>query len=317
MTKNLVVANAVKKAFNPKNCSSEKTTIVTNLNLYGDLGKTTETLAVINLMHAIGIDPVLISADPTSEVFTTIYGSKNKFGQPLAANQQVLGQGVFCIDLEDKDGSLVDALLHESIEGRDVVVDNKGGVFASFKKLYDGLEPFYSAFEYTNHRFININCITDMKKGMAFLEEEFISNDEVTCSTERHLVRIVSLGMIEHQKNYEAILEAIAEFDRTHIYSNPNVHVHTLAFKTSWKKEEVRTYFSTKNIRADYFQSSGQLRAIVPQFLNERDKEWSKILFDEATIDEIAEFPNPLFKQMPNAPKWGKVLKGPTWESKK
>lgn len=310
MAKKEVITNQIDLT---KRCNQDKVTVISNIHVFGNVGKTTETLGVINFLHAAGIYPVLISADPTSAIFREIYGSRD-IDHQLHANQ-ILGIGVAPIDLEDKDGSLADMLFDSSIAGRDVVIDTKGGVYASFLAQYNGLNQFYEAFEYTGHRFINLDCVSDLKKCFDNLDTQFAEYSQITAGTEIHLVRIFSLGMIEHQKNYDEIIEKYNAWKANHTFTNPNIHVHELEFTTSWMKPEVKEYFATKNIRQDWVKPGaiGQLKMLVPQFLSERDKAWSQLLLDDSVVQELAQLPNPLYNPSPNTPKWGKVLYGHQW----
>lgn len=297
-------------------CNAEKVSIITKFNLYGQVGGTTELVGVTNLLHAAGLNPVLISADPTSQILREVYGERDENGELLFS--QELGKGVVEIDLEDKDGSLLDVVLDPSIEGRDVVIDTKGGVFSSFVAMYPGgLDEFFAPLEWS-HRLINIDCMTDLQKSFDNLDAQFAEFSRVQGNMEIHLVRVFSLGKTNGTKDREKIIEKYKEWQEAHPFDNPNIHVHTLVFNTSWSKPEVSEYFATKNVREGLREhtSLGQILAIAPQFLAERDKAWSQILFDVSDVEELAELPLPTPTRAPSQPKWGKTLYGATWKSK-
>jgi hypothetical protein len=297
-------------------CNAEKISIITKLNLYGQVGGTTELLGVVNLLHAIGLDPVLISADPTSQILREVYGQRDSNGE--LESMQGLGEGVVEIDLEDKDGSLLDVILDSRIADRDIVIDSKGGVYSSVVAMYPGgLDEFFAPLEWT-HRFINIDCMTDLQKSFDNLDAQYAEFNKIQSGMEIHLVRVFSLGKTNGTKDRDKIIEKYKEWEATHPFDNPNIHVHKVLFNTSWSKPEVSEYFATKNIREGLKQSEnlGQILAIAPQFLAERDKAWSQILFDASDVEEIAELPLPTPTRAPVQPKWGKTLIGPSWKNR-
>lgn len=292
---------------------NEKITVITKFNLNGGVGGTTELLAPISIMKAIGLNPVLINADPTSSVLKNIYGSKDEDGEHLEV--QELGVGVVVVDMEDKDNKLFDYIWR--IPGRDIVIDTKGGIFSALVALYqNGLDDMYSPFEYS-HRFINLDSISaDRRKAFENLNQQYLYYNQITVETEIHLVRIFSLGMCASISDLRSLVAEYEEWEKDHQFSNPNIHVHKLIFNAGWKLEEVKDFFATKDIRNDYIKYPGQLYQIAPMYLNERDKAWANILLDKQSIDEVALLSDPTPPVNPAIPvkQWGKKLFGSTWK---
>ena len=294
-----------------KRCNQDKVTVVMNVKGYGNVGGTTELLGAINLMHGAGIYPVIISADPSSNILKEMYGTRDANG---ALNNQVLGEGVITINLEKDMGELINVLWDESIAGRDVVIDFKGGNNTVFESAFNGLEPFFQVFEYT-HRFFNIDNVNDVEKSIDNLRMIHSAFNAVECSTEIHLVRVFSLGLAGSDRGFEATIAKYLEEKSANPFINPSIEIHECEFKTKLTDLRVLNFFATRNIRKDWCMPGaiGLLKVLVPQFLNERDKAWSKLLFSSEFIAEIAQLTNPLYTPSPNAPKWGKVLYGHQW----
>ena len=182
-----------------------------------------------------------------------------------------------------------------------------------------GLDGFFAPLEWT-HRYINLDCMKDMQKSFDNLDAQYAEFNRIQCGMEIHLVRIFSLGIIGSVLERDQIIKKYKEWEAVHPFDNPNIHVHALIFNTSWSDPDVDNYFAFKNIREGLKEPrsvvAGQTLALAPQFLAERDKAWSQILFDASDVEELAELPLPTPTRAPVQPKWGKTLYGTTWKSK-
>lgn len=287
-----------------KRIRSDKRTHFINPNRYGNIGKTTELLRLLNALHCAGKQPALISADPTSKVLYNIYATRDDHGQ--VESNQVLGTGVVEVDIEAKQGQLADYLFkHDG----DTLTDFKGGVFDSFISEYNGIEPFFNEFE--DDRFVFITPISDIDKAFDHLEHEFNQIAQVDTPTEIHLIHILSLGKIGSQQKLAAINAKYEEFLRTHNYndlsvkSTANVVVHKAIFMTEWKTKDAEIFFSSNRIReAVLTEKSADNRILSRQFLNEGDKFWINTLFTPEDVQRLAELP----KWDKPREKWGKII---------
>lgn len=283
-------------------CSQAKPTVITNFSTMGNMGKTTELLGVVELIRAAGIEPVYVSADPESNVLLNLYGKRSESGD---LTKQSLGDGVVGINMEDKTGALVNILYDEKIEGRDVVVDTKGGVFDSFITEFGGLSDFYNQFP--DHRFVSIDCVADPIKGFQNLNRQHEAYADLDTETEIHLVRVFSAGKIGSNDKCEAIIKQYEKFKKDSEFPS-NVTIHELRFDTKWTTQDSIGFFSNNRIREALKNERSVNNLLGTKFLNERDRAWSKILFDEEFIEELSKLPNPTDHR--NNTLWGKVLKG-------
>lgn len=287
-----------------KRIRSDKRTHFMTPNRYGDVGKTTELLRLLNALHYAGKQPALISADPTSKVLYNIYASRDGQTGQVESNQ-VLGKGVVEVDIEAKQGQLADYLFkHDG----DTLTDFKGGVFDAFISEYNGIEPFFNEFE--DDRFIFLTPISNIEKAFDHLEHEFNQIALADTSAEVHLVHILSLGKIGNQQKLAAVNAKYEEFMRTHNYndltmkSHDNVVVHKVIFRTSWQTKDAEIFFSSNKIREAALTEQSNNRILARQFLNEGDKFWINTLFTPEDVQQLAELP----KWDKPSEKWGKII---------
>lgn len=277
----------------------KKRSIFENFATSGSMGKSTELLRLIEFLHAAGLNPVLISADSNSQILKNIYGTKNSIG--VTDINQVLGQGVVTIDIEKKDGTFSNILFDDTIDGRDIILDTKGGTFNAFVDEFGGLNAYYNAF--SDDKFYKLNCMPDIEKGFQNLDEQYQIYSDLDCDTEIHIVNIFSQGKIGSEANYTAIVEKYKDWKNNHPYPK-NITVHEMVFKTKWTTKDSQLFFSNNRIRDAIKTERSSNKLLAPGFLNEGDREWSKLLFDQDYINELAQLPNPT----DGKGLWGKIL---------
>lgn len=277
----------------------KKRSIFENFATSGSMGKSTELLGLIEFLHAAGLNPVLVSGDSNSQILKNIYATKNSIG--VIDINQVLGEGVVTIDIEQKDGKFSNILYNDSIDGRDIIFDTKGGTFNSFVNEFGGLNAYYDNF--SDDKFYKLNCMPDIAKGFQNLDEQYLQYSELDTETEIHIVNIFSKGKIGSEANFSTIIEKYKDWIVNHPYPK-NITVHEIVFKTSWHTQESQIFFSGNKIREAYKTERSNNKILASHFLSERDREWSKLLFDQDYINELAQLPNPT----DGKGLWGKIL---------
>jgi len=282
----------------------DKRTIVLNFNTQGNIGKTTETVGLIEVMKAMGSNPALISADPENKVMLNIYGTKDEYG---ALTDQKLGVGVVEIDMADKDGKLSDLLADPALDGRDVVVDTMGGSFNAFATLYSGLSDFYNAFP--SDRFICLLPVADMKSFENLHRQAQVYRD-LDSGTEIIMAFIFSKGKIGSIDNFKQISSAYNAF-KSSLQLPTNIQTAELVFDTAWSTEEMNKFFKENKVRESIKHARGNTLILAQKFINERDKAWVDLLVSPDRKAELALMPHPTDSR--NGRLWGKTLIGATW----
>lgn len=295
-----------------KNAAQEQTrktmipgrrTHILTLNRASNIGKTTEIVGAIEFLHQAGFSPALISGDPKSNVLKDIYAARDP--QTGVTLKQELGAGVVTIDLQAKQGAYVNMLYNWD---GDTILDSKGGVLDDIIEEYTDLAHVFNSFP--DDRFIFISPISDPKKAFNHLQVEF---ENIACAdteTEIHIVNIFSKGKIGNDTSVEEIMDLYHTFRQTHNYNDSsikpkaNVTVHEALFKTMWNTPAAIDFFATKKIREASLLEKSNNKIIANNFLNERDRFWSKILVTPEEHARLCAMP----KWDKPAETWGKVI---------
>ncbi|BCM12957.1 hypothetical protein MAFF241648_21470 [Ralstonia solanacearum] len=276
--------------------SKDIRTVILNVKRYGNLGSTTEMLGVVEFLHNAGYYPALISADPTSQVLKNIYATLNDKGIPI--KDQIIGQGVLSINIENQQGELANALFGYA---DDALVDFKGGASDLYYDEYGSAGNFYNSFVDT--RFVQLTPIIDDEKSFSNLQQEFEQYQDVDVPMD--LIRVFSLGRIGNKQKREELLEKYEMWSNEHRF-NDNIRTHVALFNTQWKTKESENFFATKKIREATVKEMSNNKILGAQFLNERDKFWANFFFADspAELERLANLPH---WQNPTD-KWGKII---------